>query len=623
MERYMIVEIQYLRKLMKNEFEKLKNQILNFTNKTNIRDRLVYFKKRVKLDTKLNKSSFFLNSKLCLNIVAATNFLPENVPMYFRIKCILKNITKLEKCQICGKDRALLFSKKFKDPIQKTTCGNVTCIAKLAGSQHKMTSDEKMLHKNIMCKQKQDIVKYAKQLLIKYETRKFNLIDRKTLEEKIKNLLKTCNSFKNIAFIKDKMYVNEIDFLCSIIDMTSFIEIDKNNFKCRSFRWAERLYCILNNLKTKQICKFCGCESKFISFYQGYSDTCKKCSGQKIREVMNGMPLSDIRKQINENKYEILNFPTNTTRQPLIVKCKKCHHISKVWLYNGISKKISQLNLCKHCKAKDRTSKEENELFDFVQSLLPNELIFRNDRTIINPLELDIVIPSRKLAIEFDGIYWHNDQHIANNYHLQKTILCNKAGYKLIHIFENEWLSDKKIVKSILIDKLKCSLKETIDANKCSIYEVKNEYEKLKCQTFINENSLIKNENFDIALCMKFENYIVATMTFCELTNDIFKIIDFCIKSDLNIKEGFESFLKYFEKNFNPKKLYASINRRYSIGNQFLSTSFKLIETTLPKCSYFIYNKKQKIFNSLKTQTNNCHTIYDCGNLVFEKTYEK
>jgi len=150
---------------------------------------------------------------------------------------------------------------------------------------------------------------------------------------------------------------------------------------------------------------------------------------------------------------------------------------------------------------------------------------------------------------------------------LQKTILCNKAGYKLIHIFENEWLSDKKIVKSILIDKLKCSLKETIDANKCSIYEVKNEYEKLKCQTFINENSLIKNENFDIALCMKFENYIVATMTFCELTNDIFKIIDFCIKSDLNIKEGFESFLKYFEKNFNPKKLYASINRRYSIGN--------------------------------------------------------
>ena len=65
--------------------------------------------------------------------------------------------------------------------------------------------------------------------------------------------------------------------------------------------------------------------------------------------------------------------------------------------------------------------------------------MIENDRELIAPYELDIVIPEIKLSIEFNGVYWHSCFYKDKNYHLIKTELCEKFGYRLIHIFEDEW----------------------------------------------------------------------------------------------------------------------------------------------------------------------------------------
>lgn len=48
------------------------------------------------------------------------------------------------------------------------------------------------------------------------------------------------------------------------------------------------------------------------------------------------------------------------------------------------------------------------------------------------------------------GDYWHSEAHKDKNYHLNKTLKCNKIGYKLIHIKESEWFNPIKqeIIKS-------------------------------------------------------------------------------------------------------------------------------------------------------------------------------
>ena len=50
--------------------------------------------------------------------------------------------------------------------------------------------------------------------------------------------------------------------------------------------------------------------------------------------------------------------------------------------------------------------------------------------------ELDIYIPKLKLALEFNGTYWHSTLYKSPTYHQNKTIECARHGIRVIHIFE-------------------------------------------------------------------------------------------------------------------------------------------------------------------------------------------
>ncbi len=95
--------------------------------------------------------------------------------------------------------------------------------------------------------------------------------------------------------------------------------------------------------------------------------------------------------------------------------------------------------------SKGGISKEEKELVAFIKTLTNDEII-QNSFKIIPRRQLDIYIPSRKLAFEFNGTYYHSIEHmrlfgeINLECHLQKTKLCEELGIKLIHIWEDEWV---------------------------------------------------------------------------------------------------------------------------------------------------------------------------------------
>ena len=94
-------------------------------------------------------------------------------------------------------------------------------------------------------------------------------------------------------------------------------------------------------------------------------------------------------------------------------------------------------------------SKPELELYDYIKSLYPDAI--NGDRKIIFPKELDIVIPSKKIAIEFNGVYFHKATKDNQFYHLSKSILAAENGYQLIHVFEDEWKAQKTYIKDKLV----------------------------------------------------------------------------------------------------------------------------------------------------------------------------
>ena len=96
-------------------------------------------------------------------------------------------------------------------------------------------------------------------------------------------------------------------------------------------------------------------------------------------------------------------------------------------------------------------SKPEQELYDFMKTLCKDAI--HKNRQIIKPYELDIYIPSLKLAIEYNGTYWHSlEKGLSKNYHLDKSIICKNKNIRLIHIYEFEDVNkQKQLLKDLIL----------------------------------------------------------------------------------------------------------------------------------------------------------------------------
>lgn len=129
-------------------------------------------------------------------------------------------------------------------------------------------------------------------------------------------------------------------------------------------------------------------------------------------------------------------------------KCTKCQTEFQAILERG-----SQfMPRCPICQPKQYSvSKRQKQLVQFCRQYFPK--LEQNNRQVIKPYELDILIPQIKLAIEFNGLYWHSiEGGYQLGYHLKKTQMCQKLGYRLIHIWQDQWVNGKELIKQKLIN---------------------------------------------------------------------------------------------------------------------------------------------------------------------------
>ena len=142
----------------------------------------------------------------------------------------------------------------------------------------------------------------------------------------------------------------------------------------------------------------------------------------------------------------------------------------------GNKLQVSSVNLvwnyvrsCHKCAV--RCSSAEKEVVAFVKSIYKGEII-ENDRSIIAPKELDVYIPEKNFAIEYNGLYWHSEaQDKGQSYHLNKTKMCMNKGIRLLHIYENEWRDKQDICKSMIASALGVYERKEF-ARKCEVREV-------------------------------------------------------------------------------------------------------------------------------------------------------
>lgn len=399
------------------------------------------------------------------------------------------------------------------------------------------------------------------------------------------------------------------------------IAFQKENYRLLSSNYKN------NKQKLKFICPESHIGEITWDNWNNKNQRCAVCShetGSKKQQIDKHHIVEFFQKE----NYEILNIQRNNPNWYITFKCPQKHINTTRW---GDFQQGHRCRSCSHIE-----SSAEKELYDFIKTYINN--IKRNNRILINPYELDIIIPDKKIAIEYCGLYWHSENKgKTKNYHLNKLRKCNKKGYNLITIFEDEWLHKKEIVKKRLSYLLNLEKFKTIHARKCEIKEI----DAKKKNKFLNDFHMQGKDNSKIKLGAFYNNTLVSVMTFSQgnaskgsLTEkNIYELNRFC--SDYNYKiPGIASkLLKYFIRNYNPAQIYSYADRRWSVGDVYQQLGFKFVHNTSPNYWYIVGDKRYHRFNFRKSElpkklenfnpelteyqnmlNNNYSRIWDCGN---------
>lgn len=284
-------------------------------------------------------------------------------------------------------------------------------------------------------------------------------------------------------------------------------------------------------------------------------------------------------------------------------KCSKCDYIFENTVYN------LEHTFCEKCDP-NRRNTLENQLFDFIVSILkPGTIIIRRDRTVLNGKELDFYIPSKKIAIELNGLYWHSEigGGIKKQYHLYKTKSCIFHGIRLIHILETEWLHQSNIVKSILKNILG-STDTKVYARECDIKEITIQ-EKDK---FLNSNHLQKTDKSTIKLGLIYKSELVSVMTFRKSSrfdkSVQWELMRYCNKVNTSVIGGASKLFGYFMNLYKPKSIISYSDRRYFDGKIYQLLGFSFVNFT-PPSYYYIVNKYKSILNRMTFQKHKLKNI--------------
>lgn len=278
----------------------------------------------------------------------------------------------------------------------------------------------------------------------------------------------------------------------------------------------------------------------------------------------------------------LLNGDINSLSE-ILIKCPICgeydkHSFHNIFRINSNDIKPNSHNLCHKCYANISQSSPELEIKDIINTMYNGRCI-ENSRSIIPPLELDLYYPEKNVAIEFNGNYWHDENHKSKDYHFNKFKLCKDKNIRLISIYESDWYNKHdniiNLLKNIFIDS------KIIYARNCTIskldYKTKS--------AFINEYHFYCDSNQGtISYGLYYNNELVSVMSFGKLrgqnklhnNKDHYELVRFVTKDSVRITGGASKLFKKFISEYHPVYIICYSDNDFFTGETYNKLGFKL-----------------------------------------------
>lgn len=453
-------------------------------------------------------------------------------------------------------------------------------------------------------KEEKEIIDVTKELnnTIKLENKliKDNILKNKQL---FHNTLSIEQYTELVNTVKSGLYAKESFVKLNLKHMYDLILNYTTDY---DIEFSERVYRFTNKINTQQLCNGCNNTVIFKNKTIGYQEFCSvPCASKFTKEqAATTYLLNTGYKHFSLNPYNIesrknklfdriQNYITDSTLLSIDndiarIKCASCDKIHETHV--NIMKQRIQLDIdYRDCITHSySTSSKETELLDFIKNNYVDTII-KNDRHLRK--ELDIYLPNINLAVEFNGLYWHNEIHKDKYYHYDKYKLCKDNGIKLIQIYEDEWKYKQDIVKSRILNLLNKSAK--IYARKCIIKQLP--FNRVK--QFLIDNHLQGSINSSINIGLFYNNELVSLMTFgkprkgikYKTCNNVYELYRFCNKLNTTVIGGASRLFKYFITNFNGiDEVYSFSNNEWN-GDLYYKLGMQLKNENA--LSYWVINK--------------------------------
>jgi hypothetical protein len=313
--------------------------------------------------------------------------------------------------------------------------------------------------------------------------------------------------------------------------------------------------------------------TKFLSKSKNYV-ICKIC-GEKMKSISN----THLKNKHNITTLEYkLKYPNEKIVSTSISEC-----LSEL-------AKLTNINM-----TPTWTSKGETEIKEFIESVgfMVNK---GKNRKLLDGKEIDLIVDGTNICIEYDGLYYHTEKMgKTSSYHLNKTIECNQIGYKLIHIFEDEWVINTELVKSKLKHLLNVNDGVKIGGRNVVIKKINLEDKTF----FLNNNHIQGTDKSNIYYGAYYNNELVGVITFNGRRNMTknndgeFELSRYATKQNYLIRGLASKFIKHFINEYNPTSIISFADRRWTINpenNLYTNLGFNLVSITKP--NYYYYNSK-------------------------------
>lgn len=334
-----------------------------------------------------------------------------------------------------------------------------------------------------------------------------------------------------------------------------------------------------------------------------------------------------LKEKFHKLGFEVLNDCNDLDMRKsfIVLKCNTCE--TKI---ERNAESIHHDKMCPKCHYDSgKTSQIESRVYDWISSILNKDEIIRNTRSVIPPLELDIWIPNKNIAIEFCGLYWHSEK--AGNkrfYHKHKYELCLKNNIHLIQIFEDEWNDKEYIVKSRLKNIL--GFQQTkVDARKCDIKYI----DKTEAKEFLDNNHIQGYFGCTHRIGLFYKNELVSVMTFSkpniskgkkETKADVWEISRF--SSKYNVRGAASKLFNRFVNDYKPVEIFSYADLRWNQGKVYEKLGMIKMSDGFPNYWYVSGNKRihrfalrKKIYEQPEKserelrEEQGYNRIWDCG----------